>query len=214
MEGVVLIYRYGNENASRVILQVIGEHEVERLEKEYELIKATVADDFLFVAFLVNDWYSDLSPWESAEAINGKEFKGNADKTLDKLSEIVKTYIGREVYLTGYSMAGLFALWAACNTDAFFGVAAVSPSVWYPGFVDYFENADFKANKLYLSLGKKEEKTRNKYMSQVGGAIRQISEATIDKGLETVLEWNDGNHFHEPEKRMAKGIGWILKSPG
>jgi len=209
-----LIYRYGNENAGRVILQVIGEHEVERLEKEYELIKAAVAEDFLFIAMLVDDWYSDLSPWESKEAINGKEFKGNADKTLDKLLEQVEPYKNRKLYLVGYSMAGLFALWAACNTDAFCGVAAVSPSVWYPGFADFFETADVKVDKLYLSLGKKEEKTRNKYMSQVGDAIRQISERASDKGPETVLEWNDGNHFHEPEKRMAKGIGWILKSPG
>ena len=205
-----MIYRYGNEDASRVILQVIGEHEVERLEKEYELIKAAVAEDFLFIAMLVDDWYSDLSPWEFKEAINGKEFKGNADKTLNELLEQVEPYKNRKLYLVGYSMAGLFALWAAYNTDAFCGVAAVSPSVWYPGFADFFKTADVKVDKLYLSLGKKEEKTRNKYMSQVGDAIRQISEAAINKGLETVLEWNDGNHFHEPAKRMAKGIGWLI----
>ncbi|MCR5083005.1 MAG: esterase [Parasporobacterium sp.] len=210
LDGVVLDYSFGSENADTVILQVIGEHEIKRLDREYELMKTVIGGDFLFTAMLVDDWYSDLSPWKCEEAINGKEFKGNATKTLNKLLEFAKQYKGRKLHLSGYSMAGLFAIWAVCNTDVFEGVAAVSPSVWYPGFADFFETADVKVDKLYLSLGKKEEKTRNKYMSQVGDAIRQISEKAIDKGIETVLEWNDGNHFHEPEKRMAKGIGWLI----
>lgn len=25
-----------------------------------------------------------------------------------------------------------------------------------------------------------------------------------------ILEWNDGVHFNEPEKRIAKGIKWTI----
>ena len=38
-----------------------------------------------------------------------------------------------KIILGGYSLAGLFALWASTQTDLFYGVAAASPSVWFPG---------------------------------------------------------------------------------
>ena len=37
----------------------------------------------------------------------------------------------------GYSLGGLFALWAARNTDAFTAVAAASPSLWINGWGEY-----------------------------------------------------------------------------
>ena len=42
-----------------------------------------------------------------------------------------------KVILGGYSLAGLFALWAATQTNALYGVAAASPSVWFPGWPEY-----------------------------------------------------------------------------
>ena len=45
----------------------------------------------------------------------------------------------------------------------------------------------------------------------VGDSIRrlhQIYERIED--IETILEWNEGNHFREPELRMAKGFAWVM----
>ena len=42
--------------------------------------------------------------------------------------------------IAGYSLAGLFALWAAWNSGYFRRVASVSGSLWYPGFTDYIRN--------------------------------------------------------------------------
>ena len=45
----------------------------------------------------------------------------------------------------------------------------------------------------------------------VGDSIRrlhQIYERVED--IETILEWNEGNHFREPELRMAKGFAWLM----
>ena len=69
-------------------------------------------------------------------------------------------------------MAGLFALWAAGQTDRFSGVAAVSPSVWFPGFLEEMKSRRVQSDCIYLSLGDKEEKTRNPVMAQVGDCIR------------------------------------------
>jgi predicted alpha/beta superfamily hydrolase len=58
-----------------------------------------------------------------------------------------KTYI-----IGGYSLAGLFALWASTRTDLFFGVAAASPSVWFPGFIDYMADHSVHAGTVGIIL--------------------------------------------------------------
>lgn len=58
-------------------------------------------------------------------------------------------------------MVGLFSLWAAYQTDAFAGVAAASPSIWFPDFLQYMKEHDIRTESVYLSLGDREEKTRN-----------------------------------------------------
>lgn len=68
-----------------------------------------------------------------------------------------------------------------------------------------------KAGAIYLSLGKKEEKVRNQIMKQVGDVVRMQHEQLKKAGIATALEWNEGNHFQDSEKRLAKGIAWILK---
>ena len=63
-------------------------------------------------------------------------------------------------------MAGLFTLWAAYQTDAFAGVAAASPSIWFPDFLQYMKEHDIRTESVYLSLGDREEKTRNLVMEK------------------------------------------------
>ena len=71
-------------------------------------------------------------------------FGGRAEDTLAWLEQAVpsirRQYSIKEdckVVLGGYSLAGLFALWAATRTDTMYGVAAASPSVWFPGWPGY-----------------------------------------------------------------------------
>ena len=114
-------------------------------------------------------------------------------------------------FIGGYSLAGLFALWAAYREDSFEGVAAASPSVWFPGFLSMAEKETLKAKRVYLSLGDKEEKTKNPVMATVGDSIRRLHQIYEDAdGVNSVLEWNEGNHFREPELRMAKGYAWVI----
>ena len=110
----------------------------------------------------------------------------------------------------GYSLAGLFALWAAYQTDIFEGVAAASPSIWFPGFVDYMKEHELKAKSVYLSLGDKEEKARNQTMAKVGDCIRWAHEYLQSLQVDVTLEWNQGNHFKDADLRTAKAFSWIL----
>ena len=106
--------------------------------------------------------------------------------------------------------AGLFSLWAAYQTDIFSGVAAASPSVWFPGFIAYMKEHEINSETVYLSLGDREEKTRNPVMSQVGNCIQKGYDWLTKCGINCTLEWNQGNHFREPDIRTAKAFAWVL----
>lgn len=205
------IYEYGDKNARNILIQPVDRRELTTIEKEVALIKEYSRIDFCLVAFVVEDWSKELSPW-NAPAVFGKEDFG--DGARNTLSEILQYTNDTEknYYLGGYSLAGLFALWSAYQTDRFSGIAAVSPSVWFPNFIDYMREHEPQSNNIYLSLGDKEEKTKNPTMSQVGNAIRKGYEILQEKNRLCTLEWNQGNHFKEPELRMAKGFAWLLSN--
>ena len=96
------------------------------------------------------------------------------------------------------------------RTDVFAAAAAASPSVWFPGFLDFLSQNEVLCGKIYLSLGDKEEKTRNAVMAAVGDCIRKTHEILKDKGIDSVLEWNRGNHFKEADLRTAKAFAWVM----
>ncbi len=116
-----------------------------------------------------------------------------------------KTY-----FIGGYSLAGLFALWAAYQTDLFAGAAAASPSLWFPGFADYMKEHALKTSRVYLSLGDKEEKARNPVTAAVGDRVRAAYSLLKEQGAECVLEWNEGNHFKDADLRTARAFSWII----
>lgn len=69
--------------------------------------------------------------------------------------------VDREIYLIGYSLAGLFALWTAYETDIFSAIASCSGSLWFEQWDEYVLHHQIKhESNIYLSLGGKEEKQR------------------------------------------------------
>lgn len=204
-------YKYGNMGSSNVLIQMVDDHDLSWMENEIAVIRQETEHDFSLVAFGVENWNKDLSPWESP-AVFGREGFGNGAKdTLEHiLSEIPDDK--RRYYLGGYSLAGLFAIWAGYQTDVFSGIAAASPSIWFPGFIDYMKENQFRADMIYLSLGDREEKTRNPVMSKVGDCIREAGEHFKNTGIMTTLEWNKGNHFKDVGIRTAMAFAWLLNN--
>ena len=209
------VFELGSDKSDLILIQMVDSHSIRMIESEAELIrKLSGRDDFRLVACQVDDWNRDLSPWEAPPVFGKEGFGGKAEKTLQDLKESVLSRCGQadRKFIGGYSLAGLFALWAAYREDSFEGVAAASPSVWFPGFVDMAERERILTKKVYLSLGDKEEKAKNPVMATVGDSIRRLHQIYEESnGIETALEWNEGNHFREPELRMAKGFAWAMK---
>lgn len=212
---------YENDKADIFLIQAVDKHDCEMLDREVEMIKELSSDKpFSLVSFLIEDWNHELSPWEAPAVFGSKGFGGGAADTLAFVTEVLlprleKDYGSKDklkFYLGGYSLSGLFALWASYQADAFDGVAAVSPSVWFPDWDTYLTSHAIQTTKVYLSLGEKEEKTKNKVMSKVGDNIRRQHEFLCKDSTVAActLEWNPGNHFADSEIRMAKGFAWLL----
>ena len=209
---------YGEAHAEYLLLQMTGEHELQSMAHEVEVI-AQSDRNFLFAAVPVENWNDALSPWE-VPAVWGKQgFGGNAADTLRFLTEQVVPTLKRQFYLPenikiilgGYSLAGLFALWASTQTDLFYGVAAASPSVWFPGWMEFEQQHSIQAQRVYLSLGDKEECTKNTVMAVVGDNIRTLHSRLIERGADCTLEWNSGGHFKDADLRTAKAFRWAME---
>ena len=202
-------YEFGNPQSDTILIQPVDDHDLEGIENEFAEIDNSCEKSFCLIAVKINDWSKDLSPW-TAPAVFGKEdFGDRASNTLEEIlamcSDKSKTY-----YIGGYSLAGLFALWAAYQTDIFSGVAAVSPSMWFPEFDKYMEKNEIKVDTVYLSLGDKEEKARNPVMATVGDKMRKAYSLLKERDVNCILEWNNGNHFKDADIRTAKGFAWVM----
>ena len=201
-----------------LLLQPTGAEERESLV--HEAAALAPSGDFLLTAFETEDWNRSLSPWRAPAVFGDAAFGGGAEETLSFLEErLLPAVLARyalpaeiPVILGGYSLAGLFALWCACRTDRFASVAAVSPSVWFDGWLAFAREHPPRAGAVYLSLGDREEKTRNAAMATVGTAIREQYALLSGSGATCTLEWNAGGHFREPGERCAKGFAWCINA--
>lgn len=210
---------YGNSEAEICILRLTGEHEKEQIEYELAEIRKSCHSNNWCIAYIPIDcWENELAPWAEADA-NSENNKSGANDTLRRIiDEIVSNISSRcqsdsqKYYLAGYSLAGLFSLWASYQTDIFEGIAAVSPSVWYPGWMEYIAGHKCLTNNIYLSIGSKEHKTRNQMMAHVRSNITKMYDSFLARGYNSILEINEGNHFKDPHIRMAKGIKWLIES--
>lgn len=205
----MLRYEYGNTDSKNVLIQMIGEHDISEIPEEMETIRELAGDDFCLTALRVNSWNDDLSPWRAPAVFGSEDFGGGAEKTLAEVLKITAD-AGKHYYIGGYSLAGLFALWAVCRTDVFEGAASASPSVWFPGFLEYLRENATRTDRIYLSLGDREEKTRNPVMQTVGRCIRESRGLLEERGTDCILEWNKGNHFKEPGRRTGRAFAWLL----
>ena len=211
---------YLNENTEYILIQPVDENDISVLDNEVKHIEENTDRNFSLVAFKIEDWNSELTPWEMPLLRGKGNFGDGAAGTLEfiknDLIPSLSEYINAEnkeikYILGGYSLAGLFSLWSVYQTDIFEGIAAVSPSVWYKGWIEYVEAEKPLSEKIYLSLGDTEEKTKHQILSKIGDNIRKQHEILEKSGnVKTVLEWNEGNHFKNPDIRTAKGFLWVM----
>lgn len=204
------IYEYGEPNAKNVLLQPVGDHDLPVIENEIREIKRLTAQPFRLIAVKVESWNDDLSPWCAPAVFGHEDFGDGAAALLRKILPLCED-ADRRYIIGGYSMAGLFALWSAYRTDRFSGIAAASPSLWFPKFLEYMQAHDLHSAAVYLSLGNREEKTRNPVMSTVGDRMPGgvCAPAGEKRKLHTGMEQRRA--LQQPDRRTAKAFAWVLE---
>ena len=221
-EKECILYTNENKKIEYILIQPVDEHDMQLLDNEVKYISENTDKNFSLAAFKIEDWNSELTPWEMPLLRGKGNFGDGAGKTLEFIKEKLIPSLAEfmniqeknvKYILGGYSLAGLFSLWSGYETNTFYGVAGVSPSVWYEGWIDFVRNAELKANNVYLSLGKLEETSKHKILSKIGDNIREYFEILKNSGIEkSILEWNEGNHFRDSDIRMGKGFVWLIEN--
>lgn len=167
------------------------------------------------------DWNRDMTPWRCPPIGEGSAAcEGGADEYLDTLlSEIMPRAVGlldgapTFACIAGYSLAGLFALYAAYRCEAFACLASMSGSLWFPGFAQFATTQPLvrAPERLYLSLGDHEARTRNPYLRTVRDNTEALAAFYQEVGIDVTYELNPGNHFKRPSWRTARGIAVALR---
>ena len=191
----------------------------------------------------VDLWEENFSPWCAPRVFaKGPNFGDGAQKTLDTLINQVVPWAESELtkppayrVLVGYSLAGLFSLWAgvshlvahecqlddasskpyAVPTPTFQRIGAVSGSFWFPGLLDYVDQrlrgGVVDLTHAYLSLGDREARTPNPQIMHVRENAELLASKLESAGITSKFELNRGNHFQNVEGRTQKALDWLVK---
>ena len=188
--------------------------------KVYEAAQAAGCPPFTLVAISDLDWNHDMAPWGSPPAFkNAEPCTGGGDDYLRLLTKEIIPTAEKELAgvpcwrgIAGYSLAGLFALYALYQTDLFSRVGSMSGSLWFPGMKEYLFSHEPKRwpDCIYFSLGDKESKTRNPVLRSVRQNTEEIHAFYQGKGIDTVFQMNPGNHYDRAAERTAAGMVWLL----
>ena len=195
----------------------------------------------------VDLWEENFSPWCAPRVFaKGPNFGDGAQKTLDILINQVVLWAESDLTeppayraLVGYSLAGLFSLWAGVSpqlSDAaapqvargvargsqldapattFQRIGAVSGSFWFPSLLDYVDQqlsgGAVGLTHAYLSLGDREARTPNPQIMHVRENAELLASELENAGITSTFELNRGNHFQNVEGRMQKALNWLVK---
>ena len=195
----------------------------------------------------VDLWEENFSPWCAPRVFaKGPNFGDGAQKTLDILINQVVLWAESDLTeppayraLVGYSLAGLFSLWAGVSpqlSDAaapqvargvargsqldapattFQRIGAVSGSFWFPSLLDYVDQqlsgGAVGLTHAYLSLGDREARTPNPQIMHVRENAELLASKLQNAGITSTFELNRGNHFQNVEGRMQKALNWLVK---
>ena len=165
------------------------------------------------------EWDHDMAPWDIPPIMKGDTpCTGGADDFLSLLTEYIipETESSLDAPpswrgLAGYSLAGLFAVYSMYRSEMFSRIASMSGSLWFPDFKEFAMGREpaRRPDCIYLSLGSREDKTRNRFLKTVRPNTEELCGHYEGLGISTVFEINPGNHYVHSDERTAAGIAWI-----
>lgn len=166
----------------------------------------------------------DFTPWPVPPVWEGEVFTGGAAGYLSFLTDTALPFLEREYgaspdpahrAVLGYSLGGLFSLWALCRQAPFSLFGSLSGSLWYEGFLDCLRAAPLRGDeRVYLSLGDREEWGGPPRIRAVGDCTRQAAEYLSSRLPDAVFQWNRGGHGKGVGNRWKKALAWTAQRIG
>lgn len=218
MDGVTIV---SDDSPKVLLVQPVDSHDMEELETEADYLRHNSPLPFRLVAMRVNKWNEELTPWPAPPVFGKTPFGDGAQATLDKIIGLINEQSPfpcdngqahgdlSRVVLGGYSLAGLFALWAGTR-QPFGAIVSASPSVWYKDWLGYAETHPSLSPHVYLSLGDREHRSKTAIMATVNDCINRQRDLLRGQGVDTELHMNPGNHFQDNGMRTAMGFTWCV----
>lgn len=174
------------------------------------------------------DFFRDFSPWpEKALTPDSPAFGGGAPEYLRALTAAIPAFERERGIapsaraICGYSLAGLFALYALLETDTFCAAACVSGSLWFEGWPAYLADAVARpawrsrcaqpATRPYafFALGNKERNAPNPRMRTVRTRTDETVDALLRSGADAEFKRMPGTHFTYVDERIDAGIAHL-----
>lgn len=199
-------------------IYINGEISVDKILTK--LVDDGIPTDFILLSIQPKNWNDDFTPWPAAAFRKGEDPPhGMADAYLSRLTNEIKPYMDNHyrtkpepehTALFGYSLGGLTAVYAIYKTDIFGVVGSLSGSLWFDDFCEFMgRKKPLRTDlRIYLSLGKKESRSKNPRMGRVAECTERAMEILRGQSNKVFFEWNEGGHFHDIEARFVKAIAW------
>lgn len=171
-------------------------------------------------------WESDYTPWPSPALPGRAAFTGQAQQHLDFLLQALRmleaefpvSTLTHQRAMAGYSLGGLFTLWAMQQASQAAGIGhfgSISGSLWYEGFIGYLRtHLPARGTRATISLGKSEARAGPGRMGCVGERTRetvQILKRAL--GADQVdFIFNRGGHFTGITSRWRKALDAFVQA--
>ena len=175
------------------------------------------------VMILSTNRLDDFSPWPS-KALHEKfpDFKGNANIYLKWLQQELLPSIRaaypvtaspNHVGMLGQSLGGLLNMYAYISPypDFWSHAACVSPSSWYPDFIDRLqaELSPDSPKNWYISSGTQEGFGHNDLKKDTVSLTRKIIRSLNEKGHGVDQYWDNGHHHELLVDRYERALSWL-----
>lgn len=217
--------KYYKNDENYPVVYINGEDNIREIMEDLESHFGVDCSAFIAISVMSEEWNEDFTPWPAPALTKKSEsFKGGAASYLNFLADTIKPFIDEHyktrpepsnTALIGYSLGGLTALYALYTINAFGKIGSMSGSLWYDGWIEFMDS-HMPANassRVYMSLGRGEEHSRNQRMAKVGNCTRKAA-LILEKQLEfkenLILEWNEGGHFSEVPNRFKRALLWLM----
>ena len=197
------------------------------------------------VSIPVDNWNDALTPWPAPGFYDDEPwFGGHGSETLEALACRTIPAIEAELGIApdtesprsllpckenktvkraicGYSLGGLFALYAFVNDSRFDACASISGSLWYQGWMDYIREKtecvasskpaevnrfDGRGRYAFLSVGKKEYKSGLPLFRCVEDNMHASADLLRTAGCQVDETVGPGNHMQHISERFEEAL--------